>query len=137
MIIGDVFRNILPKYGFELLNPQSLCYASVYYPIPNFNEMYDASLKDTNYATQYIYELSKYFSLGGKDSFNPTDVGFLKNLQKSKLGADMSALRIFPMSPHTTAKEAEQLSRQLGKMKEKFDEEFLYIKSDAPEVVHK
>jgi len=142
MIVGDVFRNIIPKYGFELLNPQSLCYASVYYPIPpqgpkNFNEMYNASLKDTNYATQYIYELSKYFSLGGKDSFDQIDVGFLKNLQKSKLGADMSAIRIFPMSPHITTKEAEQLSHQLGKMKEKFDEEFLYIKSDAPEVVHK
>jgi glutamate/tyrosine decarboxylase-like PLP-dependent enzyme len=142
MIVGDIFRSIIPKYGFELLNPQSLCYASVYYPIPpqgpkNFNEMYDASLKDTNYATQYIYELSKYFSLGGKDSFDQIDVGFLKNLQKSKLGADMSAIRIFPMSPHITAKEAEQLSHQLGKMKEKFDKEFLYIKSDAPEVVHK
>lgn len=142
MIVGDVFRSIIPKYGFELLNSQSLCYASVYYPIPpqgpkNFNEMYDASLKDTNYATQYIYELSKYFSLGGKDSFDPIDVGFLKNLQKSKLGADMSAIRIFPMSPHTTAKEAERLSHQLGKMKEKFDKEFLYEKLDAPEVVHK
>lgn len=142
MIVGDVFRSIMPKCGFELLNPQSLCYASVYYPIPpqgpkSFNEMSDASLKDANYATQYIYELSKYFSLGGKDSLNPIDVGFLKNLQKSKLGADMSAIRIFPMSPHITAKEAERLSHQLGKMKEKFDEEFVYKKSDAPEVVHK
>ena len=142
MVIGDIFRKILPRYGFELLNPQSLCYASVYYPIPpqgpkKFNEMYNGKLKDTNYATQYIYELSKYFSLGGKTSFNPIDVGFLKNLQKSKLGADMSAIRIFPMSPHITVKETEQLSHQLGKMKERFDKEFLYKKSDTPEVVHK
>ena len=142
MIVGDVFRKILPQYGFELLNSHSLCYASIYYPIPpqgpnNFNEMDSASLKDTNYATQYIYELSKYFSLGGKNFDNPIDVGFLKNLQKSKLGADMSAIRIFPMSPIITAKEAEYLSHQLGNMKETFDKEFSYIQSNAPEVVHK
>lgn len=142
MIIGDIFRKILPQYGFELLNSHSLCYASIYYPIPpqgpkNFNEMDNASLKDTKYATQYIYELSKYFSIGGKNLDNPIDVGFLKNLQKSKLGTDMSAIRIFPMSPIITVKDAEFLSHKLGKMKETFDKDFLYTKSNAPEVVHK
>ncbi len=142
MVVGDVFKKILPRYGFELLNSQSLCYASIYYPIPpqgpkNFNEMHDGELKDINYATQYIYELSKYFSLGGDGFHSSIDVGFLKNLSKSKLGADMSALRVYPMSPHATAKEAEYLANQLGEMKNKFDREFRYIKSDAPEVVHK
>ena len=49
----------------------------------------------------------------------------------------MSAIRIFPMSPIITAKEAEYLSHQLGNMKETFDKEFSYIQSNAPEVVHK
>jgi len=142
MLVGDIFRKVLPEYGFELLNPQSLCHASVYYPIPphgpkNFSEMYDGKLEDTNYATQYIYELSNFFSSGGNGSNISIDVGFLKNLSKSKLGADMSAIRIYPMSPHITAEEAEKLAHQLGKMKRKFDQKFVYAKSDAPEVVHK
>lgn len=142
MVVGDIFKKVLPQYGFELLNPQSLCYASIYYPVPpqgpkTFNEMNDGELKDTNYATQYIYELSKYFSLGGGGFYDSIDVGFLKNLSRSKLGADISALRVYPMSPHITAKEAEHLANQLGEMKRKFDREFRYIKSDAPEVVHK
>lgn len=142
MIVGDVFRNILPKHGFELLNPQSLCYASVYYPIPpqgpkNFNEIYNGKLQSTNYATQYIYELSKYFSLGGDGSYDSIDVGFLKNFSKSKLGADMSVLRIYPMSPHITVKDAEHLAHQIGGMKKKFDQGFVYTKSDVPEVIHK
>lgn len=142
MLVGDIFRKFLPEYGFELLNPQSLCYASVYYPVPphgpkNFGEMYDGKLEDTNYATQYIYELSNFFSLGGNRSNTSIDVGFLKNYLKSKLGADMSAIRIYPMSPHTTVEEAQQLAKQLGEMKRKFDKKFIYIKSDAPEVIHK
>lgn len=142
MIVGDIFRDILPKYGFELLNPQSLCYASIYYPIPprgpkQFNKLQDSNIESTSYATQYIYELSKFFSSGGYGSFDSIDVGFLKNLSKSKLGSDMSAIRIFPMSPHITIKEAEMISHQLGDMKKEFDKSFSYTKSDAPEVVHK
>lgn len=142
MIIGDIFRDILPKYGFELLNPQSLCYASIYYPIPprgfkSYKEIFNGKLEDTNYATQYIYELSKYFSLGGDGSHNAIDVGFLKNLSKSKLGADMSALRIYPMSPHITADDANCLAKQLGEMKKKFDQKFIFTNLYVPEVVHK
>lgn len=141
MIVGDVFRDILPGYGFELLNVHSLCHASIYYPKPpkgpnNFHELYNSS-ENVDYITQYVYELSKYFSEGGDGSFKAIDVGFLKCLSKTKSGFDMSAIRIYPMSPHITTAKALILCKQLGKMKKKFDSNFKYNQFNAPEVVHK
>jgi len=52
-------------------------------------------------------------------------------------GCPMSALRIYPMSPHVDSKIASELAHDLSRMKAEFDKVFNYLNESAPDVVHK
>lgn len=140
-IIGDVFRKILPRYGFELLNPYSMCYASVYYPLSprgpaNFASLKKATPEKIEYYNQYTYKLSAYLASGGNNKRKAVDIGFF-NLTKANCGLNLSVLRIYPMSPHIDTKKAKQLANIIGKSKQQFDKFTHFEEEDVPNIVHK
>lgn len=139
--VADIFRSILPKYGFEVLNLGSLSFAAVYYPIPpkgpsDFESLKKTTPENINYANKYIYELSRYLAREDKGRKDPVDLGFFK-LMRADCGLDLNVLRIYPMSPYLDTKRATYLANIIGKKKQSFDKTNRSKKGDLPIVLLK
>lgn len=141
MKIGNVFRDILPRYGLELINPQSLTFASLYYAVPpqgpvDYQGIIKATPAEIERATEYAYAFSKYLSKGNA-KFTGIDIGFLRTYVKSDCGVLHSALRIIPMSPFMSIADAQLLARIIGERKRIFDRTKRSVSEHVPDVVHK
>lgn len=120
--IGDVFRNELTKYSFELLNPFSVSSAAVVFPIlsdsistyeellQNADENQIASLN--SFALQIYYEL-----YSAKEWEEKLLIRFLQRYRLAKCGKWFSALSIYPMSMFITSEMAEHFSKIIGNTK--------------------
>ncbi|MBP9759001.1 hypothetical protein KBD45_04865 [Candidatus Dojkabacteria bacterium] len=141
-MVGEVFQKILPTFGFDWINKNTQCQASVFY-VPSiggpktFNELYNSKSTDVKKASEYLFKFYKFLLSGGSDPKHPIQVGFLKKLKSSRLGEDMSAIRIFPMSPFTTLADAKKLALRIVKLKDEFDNTITLTKLKVPEVIHK
>lgn len=141
MKIGNIFRDVLPQYGIELINPQSLTFASLYYVAPpqgpyTYKGIMEATPHEIERTTEYTYAFSKYLSKGDK-KFDGIDIGFLRTYVKSHCGILHSALRVIPMSPFMSVADARLLARTIGERKRIFDKTKRNASVHVPDVVHK
>jgi hypothetical protein len=142
---SDVFRKILPKYGFELINPISLTFAPVFFTAPkdghkSYNELVrEQNSEKVQANSKYMFALTQYMAdnKGGQ----PVDVGFMKSYLESASGDRHSALRIFPMAIDKSIDYCEKLAHIIGQKKIAFDDILergeAAISDLVPKIVHK
>lgn len=141
---GDVFRRILPGYGFELVNDISLTYSPLFFAThpklraKNYKDLVEeADIESVIENTNYLYKLTQYMAQNESDELL-IDVGFIKQYLESKCGVRHSAIRIFPMAIDKTIEDCEKIAHAMGAKKSRFDK--VYQSSggcNTPEVIHR
>lgn len=124
--VGEVFRSILPQFDFELLNPFSIGFASVYCPIQKGGEYSYRCLleKPAEYIekyNQYVYKLFQYIEGKHDDSSPRVVVRYLQKYRQASCGSWPAAITIYPMSPYSSIQKATELSYKIGNAKLSFD----------------
>jgi hypothetical protein len=144
MKCGDIFREILPKYGFELINPISLTYSPVFFAshldsgIKSYKQLVDEQdpsniIENTN----YLYQLTQYISKDTPEGA-AIDVGFIKQYLESSCKTRHAALRIFPMAIDKTTADCSKIAHIIGNKKIKFDLNYKSTFANlSPEVIHR
>lgn len=140
MKVAEVYRKVLPNYGFKLVNDYTLSHVSVFIPINEIikdeNTFIDGNEIDIKMASEYIYELTEFIANQTKGE-NQTLLGFLKVLPLPNKLKAISAIRVYPMSPFITVSKAEKNAHIIGKLKLKFDKIFQGSMCAIPEVIHR
>lgn len=142
--VGNTFSEILPKFNFELLNPFSVGFASVYCPIMKssnctYEILLESNVKDIENYNQYAYKLFQY--IGGKkiNSKSKIVLRYLPKYRQAKCGSWPAVITVYPMSTHITVKKAMELAGEIGNIKQDFDLEFdkESRKEEIPNSIHK
>jgi len=127
--VGDIFRDVLPQFNLELLNPFSVGFASVYCPILRgsnykYEDLLESSVKDVESYNQYAYKLFQY--IGGKKAElgNKIVLRYLPKYRQAKCGSWPAVITVYPMSSHFTVKKAMELAHEIGTTKHLFELEF-------------
>lgn len=127
--VANIFRKELPKYGYDCLNKYSLAFATAFFPHYNGLSIEDVkSCKDNvniELVNDYVYNLFE-FIYKGKHDYNKYILGFLPKCETNIEQKPISGLRIFPMSVYIDEKRAEEMCKELGKIKEIFDKNYNY-----------
>lgn len=143
--IAEAFREILKNYQFEYLNPFSLGFASVYYPIfKRFSFNYDCLLKSSpkviNQYNQIAFKLFEYLESGESKNSKKLVLRFLPKYHQAKCGEWPAAIAIYPMSLDITIENAREFAVLIGERMIQFGDfyqkEFME-KSTIPSAIHK
>jgi glutamate/tyrosine decarboxylase-like PLP-dependent enzyme len=125
-LVACEIRNILPKYGIELLNPFSLTFASVFFPIPHNKNISYWDLMNQDHCTikqynEYTFRLFNYFQDIFKNKVDSFIFRFVPQYRKAKCDINLAVLVIFPMSIDLTVESARDIANRIGQIKLIFD----------------
>ncbi|SHF27647.1 pyridoxal phosphate-dependent decarboxylase family protein [Streptoalloteichus hindustanus] len=120
------YRELLPQYGFELLNPATTGLCSIYWPVApggptTFDELLASNSTTIDDANRYTYAL--YRILGGFEG-NPyarVVLGYLPAQGRGRDGDPVAGLRLLPCSAFTDRDTAELHAQRMGEVKKGFD----------------
>ena len=106
-----------------------MAFATAFFPHYNGLSIEDVkSCKDNvniELVNDYVYNLFE-FIYKGKHDYNKYILGFLPKCETDIEQKPISGLRIFPMSVYIDEKRAEEMCKELGKIKEIFDKNYNY-----------
>lgn len=130
MSVANIFRNVLPNNGLELLNAHSLSFASVFWAkMPGGPETYQELLESNDEtierANDYNYKFFLHLA-SGKYGSSKIVLGFLPEYKVNSRGNKVSALRVYPMSMALNAEMAFEIAKQIAEIKKRFDENYEY-----------
>lgn len=125
--VANEIRAILPGYGFELINPFSLGFASIFAPINSqFCNSYfklihekDNLIEEYN---QYTYQLFLFLQKKEKNGSASFILRFLPQYRKSLTGRNIAVIVVYPMAMSLDKKLASKAAKLIGEIKINFDE---------------
>lgn len=127
MDVACTFRDILPTYGFEVINPRGQGFCTMCWPAPpsgptSWDELLRSDSDVILRANEYTHAFFRYAAgLDGNEPGTAHVLGYVPSFAAALNGAPLGALRIYPMSPHIRPGEVGRIARDLQRARQRFD----------------